>query len=177
MNLKIVIITGLIFFKTLSFADILVEPNLGIFPFNTRVKTGGINYNMNGLGFGARLGFNSFGFMGGLNLRRAFAKIPNLSNDLKLYSHSGIFVGFNAESKIRGWGEFIFTTQAEFDSGVILKDGSGIGFGGGYYGIPFGAINLEFSSVRYAKSNSGAKASEKITMTLLSFSIPFVFPI
>lgn len=164
-------------------ADLLVEPYLGLHPFNSRIKTGGANYELSGVGLGARIGFNSYGLMGGVNFRYGVYDIDGIDNTVELYKHISAFLGYNMKNNFRLWLEFIFTSETAFEKsaagsgGISAEDGNGIGFGFGYYGIPYGSINFEFSYVRYAKYSTGASSSDKMTLSMISYSIPFAFPL
>lgn len=181
--MKKIVLFFFLFISTAAFADILVEPYLGLHPFNSRIKTGGTNYTLSGLGFGSRLGFNSYGLMGGVNFRFGSYEIDNLDNKVDLYQHISAFLGYNMENYLRGWLEFIFKSETSFEQNasgtgsISAQDGNGLGFGVGYYGIPYGSINFEFSYVRYAKYSTGASSSDKVTLSMISYSIPFAFPL
>ncbi|MCO4794996.1 MAG: outer membrane beta-barrel protein, partial [Bacteriovoracaceae bacterium] len=121
----------------------------------------------NGIGVGARLGFQYLGLMGGVQYDMGMGSELEATNttvttkdDIKK-SHLGVFVGYNLPMMLRLWGTYYLDSKIEgdeaagSDAGIDAIDstntwkGGGYGLGVGFTGLPFLSINLEYKTFEY----------------------------
>ena len=151
---------SLIFMTTAS-AGILVEPQVGYILSSKYTGTIGLsgpatgtiaaNLDSKGPEFGARLGYQAMGLMGGLNFGKANGssnKVGSSSGTLKT-TNLGAFVGFNAPILLRAWFAYNFSAKT-----TVLSDefkGNSKELGLGFTGVPFLSFNLIYRMYDYNK--------------------------
>lgn len=184
-----------------SSAALLLEPFVGYSMMDTDQATTPtpIAGEASGLGFGARLGLQFMGLMGGFQYDSAMATeleavqgATTSKDDIKR-THMGIFVGYNLPVMVRLWGTYFFKSELEgdqattADAGVDYIDstetlnGAGYGLGVGFTGLPFLSVNLEYRTFEYDEEDDSdatpvTSAINPVVETseiMLSVSFPF----
>lgn len=194
------ILTAILFMSIFSTANagLLLEPYLGyaISGEGDMTEDGtSFKSEYSGLTYGGRVGWSSFGFMGGIDYSLSSYDVETKFNastakDGMDRSQMGIFVGFKFPVLLRVWGTYFISADMEgadaqavsgaqvFDSRHKLEDGSGFGLGVGLSLMPFVSVNLEYRTIEYDKlSQAGVNVTtitEKMNMDeiLLSVSLP-----
>ena len=112
------------------------------------VKMIGVVRPLSGAGFGARVGFQTFGLM----LGGVYETIPSITqerndteSDRGSSSKLGVFVGYDFPLFLRVWGTYFLDVSAEDEDGKDLSDGydSGVGAGVGLTFLPLVSLNVE----------------------------------
>ena len=157
------ILTALIslLFITTASAGILIEPQVGYIlssKFNGTVALSGpatgtlaADYSATAPEFGARLGYQSLGFMAGLNYGSSTASsktIGSTTGDLKT-TNLGAFVGYNAPMMLRAW--FAYNFSAKTTLGTSEFKGNSKELGVGFTGVPFLSFNLIYRMYDYTE--------------------------
>lgn len=167
-NIKIISLFTLLLFSSQSMAGFLVEPFLG-FGFGSAEYTSGsrtADNTYSGPQVGARLGYTTFGFMGGLEYRKTSGSLSydkhsgggtwGSSGTDQDYSGTeiGAFIGYELPILLRAYVGYTFNTKWELD-----KNGAWIGaandelsgntttLGVGFTGLPFVSLNVEFRMI------------------------------
>lgn len=169
-------------------AGILLEPQVG-YVFSSKFQgtmsysgpatgTTALDEKTTGIEYGGRLGYSSFGFMGGLN----YGKISGTSkdgtdgskDDVK-GSNLGVFVGYNAPVLFRAWLAYNFSSKVDVASSSF--EGKSTEVGVGFKALPMISLNfiyrmydydkLKSSGMEFTTSNFKPKEME------LSVSAPF----
>lgn len=142
-------------------ASLLIEPHLG---YNV---TGDADYETNetkynGPQYGARLGVQSLGFMGGLDYTHSSFtyKTTGAADSKQKRDQLGLFVGYNFPVLVRAWVGYYFSDKTKDDDGSSTE-GHGTEVGLGFTGLPFLSINLQYrmSTHDTGTSRSGAEAA------------------
>lgn len=120
-----------------------------------------------GLGYGARIGMQFMGLMGGFQYDSAMGTDLETVQGATTFkdeisrTHMGVFVGYNLPVMLRVWGTYFFSSKVEgeeatsVDAGSDFIDatetlnGSGYGLGVGFTGLPFLSLNLEYRKFEY----------------------------
>ena len=158
-----------LFIKAAS-AGILIEPQLGYILSSKYSGTATLsgpaagtltaNYSASMPEYGARLGYQSFGFMTGLNYGSSSASsktIGSTTGSLKT-TNLGAFVGYNAPLLLRAWLAYNFSAKTTI--GTSEFKGSSTELGVGFTGVPFLSFNLIYRMYDYTK----------VTMSGLTFT-------
>ncbi len=172
-----------------SRAGVLVEPYIGY--TQGAYESGAIGIKMTGPNYGARVGYQTMGFMVGaeyglsaygVELDKAPAGIPLGTKDDWAGSYMGAFIGYNLPTLLRIWGSYFLDAVYEDDAGAGIGDeisGSGHGLGLGFTGLPFMSLNLEYRAFDLDES-ADASSGETVAITdtttkevRLSISFPF----
>jgi hypothetical protein len=191
--LKQMLLLSLILFSLQSKASLLIEPHvaygmLGTSDYTLLGQTLKITYS--GPQYGARLGFQTFGLMGGVDYTRSSLKFKTEilgttteSDDNR--DQVGVFVGYKFPILLRVWGGYYFTdkvTSATSNSQSHNGDytsGTGTELGVGFTGLPFLSVNLMYRTSSY-DTNYNAATGAKTTISpamktkeiALGFSLP-----
>lgn len=165
----------------LSHAGILVEPQLGYVlsggyngSYTLGAGTVSSNESISGVQYGARLGYDYFGFMSGLNLQ-----LGSMSKNCKTCSPAGsvgqsqtdigLFVGFNAPILIRAWLAYNFSSKlkatetANGSTGGQYLSGSSTELGVGYTGIPFLSFNFIYRMHNFSKFTQAGGVEQTVS--------------
>src|SRR5665213_583818 len=138
-------------FAASAHADLLIEPYIG---YSTGHWTqGNTTQSQSGVDYGARLGYQSLGFMVGLdymtgnqtdNSTNAYTITPN---DL------GVFVGYKFPVLLRVYGVYNFMSDPKYVNGSssVKPDGSSYKLGLRFTGLPFVVSGLEYYGGTYTK--------------------------
>ncbi|MBH48855.1 MAG: hypothetical protein CME71_11870 [Halobacteriovorax sp.] len=152
--MKRLLIASLFLFASSAQAGLLVEPYVGI---NLASGENGASpkteYDQTAPFLGARLGYQTFGFMFGLDYTKGMegdfeTKFGSTTSTVdSAQSTMGAFIGYNLPVMFRVWGAYYFDTTLEQKSGTGTGDeisGSGLGLGAGFTGLPFVSVNIEY---------------------------------
>lgn len=146
-------------------AGLLIEPHLG-YNIHSSTTRGTDTIDYNGAQYGARLGVQSFGLMGGLDYTHssytATTKPTSGTSDKdeKKRDELGLFVGYKFPVLVRAWFGYNFLakeTQTALGptSGTKVGDfykGHSTEIGIGFTGIPFVSLNLSYKMLSYNKN-------------------------
>jgi opacity protein-like surface antigen len=185
--------------STNSNAGILIEPFLGYgFGSGEHAQSGITTRETeeNGMQYGARLGYQFLGIMGGLEYRKTSGSYkftgPSSLTSLAAqpdadYSGTevGAFIGYNLPILMRAYIGYTFSSKWELDgaswrgnTGDELS-GSTTTFGVGFTGLPFVSLNLEYRMLSFDKftdvsnSNLETVVDESVNEIVLGVSVPF----
>ena len=170
--LKSFLLLGLLISNTAQ-AGFLIEPYVG-YSFAGDFDLGSVNNSdFDGLTLGGRLGYQSWGFIFGLDYSlQALTfedKSTNSENDSDK-SQFGLFVGYDLPILFRAWATYFLSSTIEPDNGGDVESGNGYGFGFGYTGLPFVSLNLEYRKISYGEA-AGASLSEDADAKEILFSV------
>jgi hypothetical protein len=173
---KSVITTAIFTAVTLSSinanAGLLIEPHLGYnIHSSTTLGTDKIDYN--GAQYGARMGLQSLGFMGGLDYTHASYTATTKPNsgtsdkDERKRDELGVFIGYKFPVLLRAWVGYNFLakeTQSVLGptSGTKVGDyykGHSTEIGVGFTTIPFVSLNLSYKMLSYDKHFDSGKGT------------------
>ncbi|MGZ3787533.1 MAG: hypothetical protein ACXVLQ_03375 [Bacteriovorax sp.] len=159
--MKIFVSLTTLLFATIASAGVLVEPQLGYVlsnKFNGTVSLSGpltatstSDYKATGVEYGARLGYQVMGFMGGLNYGHMSGTSKNANgtkDDIK-GNNLGVFAGFNAPILVRGWIAYNFSSKADVGSDKFKGHSTEIGLG--FTGLPFLSVNAIYRMYNYTE--------------------------
>lgn len=153
-------------------AGLLVEPHVGYnLHSSTTKETDKIDYN--GVQYGARLGVQSFGFIGGIDYTHsnytATTKPASGTSDKdeRKRDELGVFAGYKFPVLVRAWVGYNFLakeTQTKLGptSGTKVGEyykGHSTEFGVGFTGLPFVSVNLSYKMLSYDKQNDTVKTT------------------
>jgi len=172
-----------------SQALILIDPYVGYkLTSGENGSSPATQYDYNSLSYGTRLGLKKLGFSLGLDYSMASSDLEaSLGNINTAESHDqkilGVFLGYDLPAMFRVWGTYVLDVEFEdtdgSDSGDTLN-GSGIGLGLGYTGLPFVSINFEYKMYTIDEatssgvtSNLAANAEIDLKEMMVSLSVPF----
>lgn len=161
-------------------AGLLIEPVVG---FNMGTKLdfqGGKNYSGGkGLGYGGRLGFQSWGLQLGADYLQSSIDMgeDDIKRNVKTKEWAG-FVGYEFPILLRVYAGYIFSAKGDTKLAagkLTLEDGTGMKAGVGFTGLPFVDINVEYRRGTFDNQKTGATKSSKdvdYNSLLLSLSVP-----
>jgi hypothetical protein len=146
-------------------AGFMVEPYAGFALAGSleQAATNPIAGTYSGLQFGGRAGFSMLGLMGGATYNMAtaadyeFTQLTTTATNSAKRTDLGIFVGYELPVMLRVWGSYYLDSKLEGESttGTTFIDstqtwnGTGIGLGAGFTGLPFISINVEYKSFTF----------------------------
>lgn len=177
-------------------AGFLVEPHIG-YNLHSSTKVGTDTLSSHGGQYGARLGFQHLGIMGGLDYTHAIyiteTKPSSGTSDFdeKKRDELGVFVGYKFPVLLRAWMGYNFLAK-ESQSKLGPTSGNAIGnynkghsteLGLGFTGFPFISINLSYKMISYDKNydptnNKTSVLNPKIAPkeVILGISLPLNLP-
>jgi hypothetical protein len=177
-------------------AKLLFEPHLGFNSHGVGTKgTDVVTYN--GTQVGARLGFQSFGIMGGLDYTHSIytttttPPIGTSEKDAKTREELGAFVGYKLPVLLRAWVGYNFLAKEKQTSlgptsgtkAGNYNKGHSTEIGVGFTGFPIVSINLSYKMLSYDKNfDPGANTTSAINPKyepkeiVLGVSIPLNLP-
>ena len=186
-NLKNVLLAIGFFAIALSAnASLLIEPHLGYNVSGGQASFSNAKYDYSGAQYGARLGAQFLGVMGGFDythstytLDKTAVGSSKVSADQK-QDDLGIFVGYNAPILLRAWFGYYFSskrTQTETGSFGANGDwykGTGTELGVGFTPLPLVSLNIMYRMFSYDKQNSGTLSTKyEPKEIVLGVSVPF----
>lgn len=174
-------------------ASLLIEPHLGYNVYGNAdysATSSGIPIDAktkyNGPQYGARLGVQYFGLMGGLDYTHSSfthkttitsPAVPGYSataNADKKRDQFGLFVGYKFPVFVRAWFGYYFSDKLKNSDTAYWEKGNGTELGIGFTGIPFLSINLQYRTSSYDKDIDGALSpNHKTSEFVLGVSAPF----
>jgi hypothetical protein len=163
-------------FAGTAHADLLLEPYLG---YDTgKVEQGGTSEDLNGVSYGARIGFQRLGFMIGGDVKSGKWKYHSSPSLDVTPQELGVFVGYNFPVMLRVYGVYNFDSQNKYEisSGDLKYEGTGFKLGVGFTGLPFVSINLEYSNSTFDELN-GRDMTNDMTSKMygINVSLPLTF--
>ena len=167
-----------LFGPSLSRASVLIEPYLGYGTGSHAIANQ--SDSMSGAVFGARLGLNYFGLMGGLGYMTGSWSDSATSKNTIVPSDFGIFVGYNFPVLLRVYGTYGFSSARKYSnsgtSGSGNFTGSDVKLGIGFSVLPLLSINLEYIAGTFTKQD-GNSLNSNLTdkMYALTVSLPLTF--
>lgn len=188
--MKRILLASLFLFATTAQAGFLIEPYLGFgISSGEDSDTPKKEYDQTAPFLGARLGYQTFGFMFGLDYTKGMeGSFEEKSSGVTTKADAdqstvGIFVGYNLPVMFRAWGAYYFDTTIEYQSGGDIGDelnGSGYGLGLGFTGLPFVSLNLEYRILTFDEQKNAAGVTSKFisaeeidyNQIMLSVSLP-----
>lgn len=151
-------------------ADFLIEPYVGYYTGDIKDSSG--KSDMKGMGYGARLGYTSLGFMGGLDYFTGKWTIDNTPEVDVTPTDIGIFVGFNFPILIRAYGEYLLKSELKGDAGKY--EGKGVKLGVGFTPLPLISVNVEYVTHTFDEFDGNSLTSDTTTKMIgLTVSLPF----
>lgn len=153
-------------------AGLLIEPHLG-YNLHSSTKKGTDTLSYNGAQYGARLGMQKLGFMGGLDYTHSNYTVETKpisgasDKDEKKRDELGLFVGYKFPVLVRAWLGYNFLakeTQTKLGptsgtkAGEYYK-GHSTEVGVGFTGLPFVSINLSYKMLSYDKQNDTVRTT------------------
>jgi hypothetical protein len=173
---NIILSLGLIgiFSATCAQASFLIEPHIGYNISGGEGSYSGTKYEYSGAQYGARLGGQFLGVMGGFaynhsafDLKKTTLSSLSTSTAARTQNEMGVFAGYSAPILVRAWVGYYFSTKSTLDSNTSTYDkGTTTEFGVGFTPIPFFSLNAEYRMVSF---DSGYKPTEIV----LGISLPF----
>lgn len=169
-------------FTSSAQAGLLLEPYMGMHVNSSLTDndcSSDCEKSISGMALGGRIGFQNFGFMLGLNGKRATYDVEDSTSGDLVTTTIGVFAGYDFPILIRVWGEYIISGTGAWDdssSNAELNVGSGTTLGIGYKVIPFVSLNLEIGAVNFdeATYDGGSNSVDTDFNTyMLSVSVPF----
>jgi len=160
-------------------ADLLIEPYLG-YGFTGHNNAGSVtgvstvNNSQTGPEFGARVGYQSLGFMLGLDYMTGSVTDNATAKDTITPNDLGVFVGYKFPMLLRVYGEYVPLSDPKVSNslGTQKPDGSALKAGAQYTGLPFVAIGLEYYKATYTKDKqSSLPYSPNITSDMISVTL------
>lgn len=191
-----IIITIFLIKAPSTYSGIHIEPYFGyIADGKTEQNTGGNNlqWSFNGPIYGARLGYNIFGFITGIEYAMsAFdhkfdspesQRAANPDDEFE-GTFLGLFIGYDFPVLSRFWLTYFFNAEYEDKDGTNSSDlikGSSYALGLGYKMLPLISLNVEYRKSIYDKEKDASTGittnlgSEKyeIQEIIVSLSFPF----
>ena len=191
----LLLVSGLIAFSSVGHAGLLIEPHIGYnITGSTSSKsltvsnaTGTYSDSYHGPQYGARLGYQYLGLMGGFSYNHASYTLKKVNNATATSVDSkrndmGVFVGFNAPILFRAWLGYSFSVKETKTTSGDYDKGSATELGLGFTGLPFLSINLEYKMIDYktfhndsAGTDSTYSPNRKTNEVVLSVSAPLNF--
>lgn len=137
-------------------ASFLIEPHLG-YNIHSSTTWGNATVDYNGAQYGARLGLQTLGLMGGFEYNHAsYEKEVTASGTTSKAdfgrNEMGLFVGYKFPILLRAWLGYNFSAKETQSTGGDINDylkGSSTEIGIGYTGLPFLSLNLSYKMLSY----------------------------
>lgn len=166
-------------------ASLLIEPHLGYNVSGGQAVYGTQKYDYTGAQYGARLGMQALGFMGGLDYTHSSFNLKNTtiatsasSTDASTQDDIGVFVGYNAPILIRGWIGYYFSTKLKYPSNTSdYYTGTATELGLGFTPMPLISLNVMYRMIAFSKAHYSDGTSGTVTYSpkeiVLGVSLPF----
>ena len=160
-------------------AGVLTEPYFGLTlggGGDARIDENLIEYSFSGATYGARLGYQYFGFMAGIDYSfqkfRITKEGPGIAKKLDSKKNQwGVFVGYNFPLLIRAWGTYFISSKIDGES-EVFKKGMGYEIGVGSTTLPFVSLNISYRTLTYDRYITAGNPvyNEKLVSNELLFS-------
>lgn len=165
-------------------ASLLIEPHLG-YIVTGGTTLSGTEYKYSGPQYGARLGYQMLGVMGGLAYahstytRKDTTLGATTSNDQKR-DDLGLFIGYSAPVMLRAWLGYYFSSKETYNASGSWIKGSVVELGVGFTPLPLVSINLAYKMLSNDKQYSASTGVESAINPkyepkeiVLGVSVPF----
>jgi hypothetical protein len=156
-------------------ANFLLEPYAGYYTGGWNDHAGS-SYHMDGVTYGARVGYQYLGFMAGVDYMSGSWKDNASPVDTLTPSSLGAFIGYNFIRWFRIYGGYGFNSQLKMSDGTSTNtlQGTDFKFGLGFKILPYVSLNLEYYAATFTKDNSGPLSPNTTdNMFGLTLSLPF----
>lgn len=167
-----------IFGTASAHAGILFEPYLG-YEFGKIKQTGSEDIDVKGPNFGARLGYQTFGFRIGADYMMSIQDAKQGSRPTTDYDTKdlGVFVGYEFPVVLQVYANYFISSKADLDPDTYTKEfsGDGVRLGAGWTGLPFVVINLEYIMRTYKKYGD-TKLAEQIKASTVALTVSLPLP-
>lgn len=177
MKKILMIFTAVFTMSSVSQASINVEPFLG-YTFSGEVGTS----DLTGVGYGARVGYDlALGLGFGAEYFQGSYTAENTAGVESDFEPTdiGVYVSYDFPILVRAWATYVISGKE--DSGAAELSGNGFKVGVGFTGLPFVAINLEYTTINYDESETAGVTTaidrdrDGIMLNVsLPLSIPFL---
>jgi hypothetical protein len=147
--LKQMLLLSLVLVSFQSRASLLIEPHVA-YQFAGKVENSSPESTFSGTQYGARLGLQTFGLMGGLDYTRSSVTIKTVgsADDKSDRDQIGVFIGYKFPILLRAWGSYYFNDKNTYSNNDYAS-GSGTEIGIGFTGLPFISVNLTYRTSSY----------------------------
>lgn len=176
--LAILSIFGLMMTSSVSQA-LYIEPYVGAIVSGSGDLTAlgsTTEFDVSGNGMGLKLGWSLAGLAFGVDYQSTSAKTEvtgATAQDVKV-TNIGAFVDFDPPViPFHVYGTYIMKSTADDDTSTDAN-GSGLKVGVGFTGLPFVAINLDYTTLKYDESTPAAAApfEQNVKVMMASVSLP-----
>lgn len=151
------VVLGVSFMASASHASLLIEPHIGYNVSGTGES--GLDVDYSGPQYGARLGYQSFGFMLGMDYTKGSgeyeSKVGGVTTKQDYDTDDiGAFVGYEFPILLRVWGTYYFSSKMELKGGGDYS-GDTKELGVGFTALPFLSLNLMYRLVNHDEVKGG----------------------
>lgn len=177
---KFAILLAMVLAAPIARADLLLEPFLGYYTGELETTSAGTTStsDTDGMGLGARIGYQQLGLMvGGEFMTGKWKDDSNPSNDVTPTT-LGVFIGYNFPVLLRVWGTYNIQTKTKVEGGGTSNDleGDSLKLAVGTTILPLVSINLEYITSTFDEADGNTLSPEwKAKMYGLSVSLPLTF--
>jgi hypothetical protein len=181
-NLKLMaVVLGALMLTNTSFASLLLEPHVG-YNISGSGTNNGLEVDYSGPQYGARVGYQNFGFMTGIDYTASSGEVDMKLAGVKTTqdfstNDFGVFVGYNFPILIRVWGTYYFNNTMELKSSNVEYSGNTKELGVGFTALPFLSVNVMYRMVTHdeVKSSTGTASLSDYNYNeiVLGVSLPF----
>ncbi len=190
---KIIFLLGFMGVLGTAQASFLIEPHLGYNVSGGQASYNGAKLDYSGLQYGARLGMQYLGLMGGFAYNHGTFDLKETTiasgasvTGAQKQDDIGLFVGYNAPILLRAWLGYFFSskmTQTETNGSGTNGDwykGTVTEIGVGFTPLPLVSLNLVYRMGSFDKTYNAATSAEsslatdyKPTEIVIGVSLPF----
>jgi hypothetical protein len=171
---KILVALTALLLSAQAHAGIYIEPYLG-YEMGT-YKGSGINKEIDGSGYGLRLGYSVpmlvLGLEYGMGTLSWEAKNDSTDTGKYEYKDLGAFVQVNLPILLSARLGYVFDTQMDVKGGTDKREGTGIKAGLAFRFIPFLHVNLDYITYNYDKLNSNTTIDTDRSTLMLGLGLP-----
>ncbi len=156
---------------------VYIEPYLGMIVSGTMKTVGSTTESdLKGNGMGLKLGWNFAGLAVGVDYSMGSMEedASGVTTDSK-FTNLGAFADFDFPVvPIHIYGAYILKSTIDPDNSTTNVLGKGMKLGAGFTGLPFVAINLDYSTLKYDETDPASAGSFEINanVVMLSVSLP-----
>lgn len=151
------VILGVSLMTSVAHASFLIEPHIG---YNISGSgQDGLDADYNGPQYGARLGYQYFGFMIGADYTKGSGEYESNIDGVKStkdfdQTDIGVFVGYELPILLRVWGTYYFNSDFDLTGGGEYS-GDTKELGVGFTALPFLSLNLMYRMVNHDEVKGG----------------------
>jgi hypothetical protein len=160
-SFKLLFLVSLFTFANTASASFLVEPYLG-YQLGSGDR-GTTDFSYNAPTYGARVGYQMLGFMGGIDYSLSSFDLESENTVTNAKSESafkknqlGVFAGYDFPILLRAWATYYVSAKLENDVATPTEySGGGYALGVGFSGLPFVSLNVEYKTFSYDEAQVG----------------------